>query len=925
MDSYKLQSELTKIEQAISNVKNLLTGEALNAALEPLQEKKAILQAQIAGDNSIINSIAHRDIVTGRNNSIYNIINQYAAVNGIQSDPDTLQARIVDYLNWMIDRHGSIELRGIKREGQQVVQLELQKVYVPLEAETYQVEGKRNLELDQILRLGNRIVITGGPGSGKTTVLLHLAWALTRAIVADDPASIENKLGLNGVLPLPIFIPLSAYAMYLRQLEHASAREKTLAAFISHYLIENETSFELPENFFVQLLREGQSVILLLDGLDEVPDDNERARVRQAIENLVTGRRDRMRVVVTCRTAAYNGRSALGKEFKEVKVKSLREEHLTAMVEQAYTALYPNNLKVSQHKAAELLADVSRLEAERRYRFGEKTEALISNPLMVRMLLIVHYGERRLPDQRAELYMKATDAMLLPGYAPDVAVANQIGGMLGGSPEIHRELIQHLAFAMHQRGSKQGREISEDDLRQILFNHPSYASLCNDFINLTRQRGTLLEERLGTYHFIHLAFQEFLTARYLAEIVRGEAGVNGIAEFLESGPILDSWWREPILLTIGYLSVTSPQTAQTLVCRIAGLNDKTSIRNQSLSAEVQVSAVEIATMAILEWSNVPETLKTDLSRRLVSFFTLPELFTQASPIQRGALGNALARLGDPRSGVTLLKGMDFCYIPAGVFWMGSSEQDELASDDEQPLRRINIPYNYWMSRYPITVGQFREFVKKSGHKLEKDSLGNLPNHPVVNVCWYDALAFCRWLTEQWKPMLPSNYHITLPSEAEWEKSARGGLEIPDSPDVQPIEKMREGRSLLLQENVWPLQRYPWGNDVDLNRANYDTAQIGATSTVGVFPTGQSPYGCEEMSGNVFEWCSTKWEDDYKDYRDDNDLEGDFSRVARGGAFSYSMQHTRCAFRYVWYPSDRLYFQGFRIAIAPVSRPPILEE
>jgi hypothetical protein len=123
--------------------------------------------------------------------------------------------------------------------------------------------------------------------------------------------------------------------------------------------------------------------------------------------------------------------------------------------------------------------------------------------------------------------MKATDAILLPDYAPDEEVADQIGRAVGGSLEVHRDLIQHLAFHMHQKGEKQGREVSEETLREIMAQEPLYADMVDDLIALTRVRGTLLEERMGMYRFLHLAFQEYLAARYLAEIVRGEGRRGG--------------------------------------------------------------------------------------------------------------------------------------------------------------------------------------------------------------------------------------------------------------------------------------------------------------------------------------------------------------------------------------------------------------
>jgi formylglycine-generating enzyme required for sulfatase activity len=187
---------------------------------------------------------------------------------------------------------------------------------------------------------------------------------------------------------------------------------------------------------------------------------------------------------------------------------------------------------------------------------------------------------------------------------------------------------------------------------------------------------------------------------------------------------------------------------------------------------------------------------------------------------------------------------------------------------------------------------------------------NLPNHPVVGITWYEALAFCRWLEEQlqvtgctlsvWTAagekmrevkLAPGTFNVHLPTEPQWEKAVRG----------------TDGRV------------YPWGDEADPNRANYADTGIGTTSAVGCFPGGVSPYGIEDLSGNVWEWCRTKWEGNYGDYKNDNDMQGTDRRVLRGGAFHSSTRFVRCAYRYHYSPLARSRYLGFRVVVSPFSR------
>jgi formylglycine-generating enzyme required for sulfatase activity len=196
-------------------------------------------------------------------------------------------------------------------------------------------------------------------------------------------------------------------------------------------------------------------------------------------------------------------------------------------------------------------------------------------------------------------------------------------------------------------------------------------------------------------------------------------------------------------------------------------------------------------------------------------------------------------------------------IPAGSFLMGSSSRDRQAYDDEKPQHEVSLE-SYEIGIYPVTVAEYACFVQSTGYQEPKNS-GSVTwkkqqeygDHPVVCVSWEDALAYVQWLAsitaELWR----------LPTEAEWEKAARG----------------TDGR------------RYPWGNRWDKTKANTNEGGPKTTTPVGTYSQGASPYGCFDMSGNMWEWTNTLFQNyPYKatDGREDTTTQG--SRVLRGGSW-----------------------------------------
>lgn len=247
-------------------------------------------------------------------------------------------------------------------------------------------------------------------------------------------------------------------------------------------------------------------------------------------------------------------------------------------------------------------------------------------------------------------------------------------------------------------------------------------------------------------------------------------------------------------------------------------------------------------------------------------------------------------------------GIEFVKVPHGEFLMGSKADNKLAYEDEKPQHKLNIPYDFLMGRFPVTNEQSSEFVKAAGFKNEwgvSDWEAKL-KHPVVNVAWHSAIAYCDWLNQNFGKSTPGGLVFRLPTEAEWEKAARGA----------------DGRE------------YPWGNEFNPANCNSTEGGRGGTTPVGAFsPQGDSPYGVCDLSGNVWEWTASLWgkalnTPDFKypynsrDGRENLKAGDDVLRVLRGGSFFNGSRHVRAACRFRYNPNNWDDYLGFRVVLAP---------
>jgi iron(II)-dependent oxidoreductase len=276
-------------------------------------------------------------------------------------------------------------------------------------------------------------------------------------------------------------------------------------------------------------------------------------------------------------------------------------------------------------------------------------------------------------------------------------------------------------------------------------------------------------------------------------------------------------------------------------------------------------------------------------------------------------------------------------VPAGPFLMGSSATDEMAQADEKPQHKVRLPA-FKIGKYPVTNARYLHFVQATGRTWRSDAgrRADRANHPAVYVSWHDAQAYCAWLTRIWQAegKIAVDEVVRLPSEAQWEKAARGGLPSPsEGEELGPVPSEAEGERV--ESRI-----YPWGDEWDETMCNTSELGLGETCAVGMFPKGASPYGCLDMAGNVWERTISLWGESYlrpdfkypynpTDGRENLDAGDEVLRVVRGGSWSYLRDWVRCAFRFGLAPlgGDLPFLAwgslGFRIVVSPISPPSAL--
>ncbi|CAM2065734.1 SUMF1/EgtB/PvdO family nonheme iron enzyme [Sulfidibacter corallicola] len=682
--------------------------------------------------------------------------------------------------------------------------------------------------LDDLLNFDDHrhFLIKGDPGSGKSTFLKYTAY----------------RMLTNEASPChPILLELKDFADWLDLSDKPATADSLLLwaeAELTSFGISRET-----------LAKESQAGRLcwLLDGLDEVFVPEKRLAVAKILGQFNHCHGEAARVLITTRPHAWAQagiQEALCLAGRVAPLLSLSQAGQRKLLIKWFEGASPNQGEDLQKNLA------------RRAGGHPRIREMMENPLLLTVIATIFHAGKNLPEYRVELYERAIDVLLTRRFGHEAEHQNsERVPITRGLRRVARAMYEHnrVRSVPHELFVSWFRSTHDDEEKAAALVRRIGAR--SGFL---RARGEPPE-----YAFSHLGFQEYLAALGFA----AEADPFAVLEkHLDQGA-----WEEVILLTGAYLAKAGTHGGETFY---AGLVAR---------AEKEPEALKPLLLATKAAAEAPQgTVDAGAIRILQDRAQAWIANGKGEPEARQELGLALGRLGDPR--LERNESVQWVKVAKGSFMMGSE-----AEEDSQPIHRVTISRDFYLSRYPVTNQEFAAFMNDRGyetegywsvrgwrwhtqseaefetwwqafrekHELEEqvrkyfqpglrepffwnESKFNGRNQPVVGVSKYEAEAYCGWLKGQldreptaWWKM--GEMEVRLPREAEWEYAARGP----------------EGRT------------YPWGDAIpDRTRANYDVA-LRNTSVVGLYPQGTTAEGLWDMAGNVWEWCEDDWKEDYR--------------------------------------------------------------
>jgi formylglycine-generating enzyme required for sulfatase activity/energy-coupling factor transporter ATP-binding protein EcfA2 len=858
-------------------------------------------------------------------------------VTPFRPSPDLARLRAA-YTDCLLSTHRHLDFKGVPQVEKVATLLPLGEVFVPLharptapEADTWRrlrlagrdvgdveqalqlrgmlapVESAGPLPIDDALNKEAALVILGDPGAGKSTLLKHLALHLARGAGGDE--------GEDGSGPLPILLPLNAYAEALQR------EDVGLQAYLARYYTTRRKELDGVEALFDAALAQGQAVVLL-DGLDEV--QARRVYVNRLVEEFVAAHRGREgnRFIVTSRVVGYRDAPLSAGDWPVYTLTDWGRDEI-----ERFATRWTLAFEIATHgdtSEARAAAEEERQDLLDAIVPGSGIERLASNPLLLTIMALIKRQRVTLPRERVKLYELYLETLTGAWNKARALDKRPVGPDVDYLETV--QVLAPLALWLREENPTAGlvsRGQVENWLTQYYrqeWGEPRGPARqrAREFLAGVRRYSNLLVERgEGQYGFLHLTFEEMLAAKgiTLLEDQEGlEKAMNTIYQHW-----LDPAWRETLLLTVGVLGIVGQRpfkAGQVLRELCAGdLPGPDRGRNVVLAGEALADVGEVG---------ADRKSATAVIDRLVQTMQDPGT---SPPVRRDA-GHLLGRLGwEPEGGLDV-----WVEIPPGPFLYG----------DRKEPRVIESPYR--IAAYLVTNERFARFVGSGGYDRREcwseegwswrtgtydskaedwlrewlaenrppekrdrpywwgdERLGS-PLCPVVGVSWFEAEAYCRWLALEAGLDPDSPSAPRLPTEEEWERAVRGtdGREYPWSDEWD--------RARLNCAEWWAGREFSgddewrkWVESDEFKEAN------PSPTAVMTFPDGVNPSGLWDGAGNVWEWIGSWWSARSQ------------YRVLRGGSWVNEKGAARCGYRG---NDDPGYFGssgGFRVVL-PGSSP-----
>jgi len=746
--------------------------------------------------------------------------------------------------------------------------------FLPIHASPYD-KGVKHGESENLLKRlwhSKRTIVLGEPGMGKSVALERLAWELA----SNDPLIVPILIHLREYdgLPLLEWIHFKLLESDEQPIRDALQQSRDTGRFLN----------DMPFQFY-----------LLLDGLNEVRPEH-RTMVLGEIRRLAMAYPQHA-LVVTSRVQDESWRELRGGSFGHdiVVVQPITESQSQIYLE----------AHLEQYEAQDLWQ-----------RLDDRMRELASTPLLLWLIKEAWLGTKGdIPGNRGALYANFIKRMLRRD--DDRKLTKKI------KPYKRINALKKLALAMHKR---QVISIKIDEVDALINDDELLESL--------RVNGLLQGEEVIRFA-PHQTVQEHFVALAIQESIENQIkGISRETNIDISETANDAWWAETYIQLAG-LTKDPNQLAQQVAEYNPWLAWWCVEEGQAVEPET-IQAIEAQSIALVDSENVvdrrnavqalirldhdriyPQLVKLSIdvdsvaepARQEIDAFgeqakqdvanLFEERITRFEPPERAEIGRWLSDWGDMRQGVGVINingsnipDIDWVTIPAGEFQY---------QDEEQP-RHLEA---FDIARYPITYAQFQCFVDVPNglnsdnydwfeglHEDSKryslsDQRWKYNNHPRESVNWYQAMAFCRWLSFKLGGGYAlddiASWAVRLPTEYEWEKAVRGTGE----------------------------RTYPYGDEFDATKGNTKETGIGQTNTVGIFTDGTSPYGVLDLSGSVWEWCLSDYEDPAEHSTGEN-LSTSARRVLRGGSWNNYSSYARASYRGRNYPYFVFNYYGFRV-------------